>query len=110
VGHIIILLDEYLRLNAYQAATLEMQALCTTLCGEMSFRKTTDFLEQWLAGLLSHSTCWRLVQRAGVVAANTRAEEVEAVFTRGEAVLQAGERQVERLYMEADGVYVRLQK
>ena len=104
------LLDEYLGLNAYQAATPEMQAMCTVLCGQMSFRKAADYLEQWLAGLLSHSTCWRLLQRTGEVAANARVEEVEAVFTRGEAVSQAGERQVERLYMEADGVYVRLQK
>lgn len=104
------LLDEYLGLNADQAATPEMQALCTFLCGEMSFRKAADFLEQWLAGLLSHSTCWRLLQRTGQVAANARGEEVEAVFSRGEPIAQAGERSIERLYMEADGVYVRLQR
>jgi len=31
-------------------------------------------------------------------------EEVEAVFGRGEALAPAGKRQVERLYMEVDGV------
>jgi hypothetical protein len=35
---------------------------------------------------------------------------VEAVFERGEVVPEGGERQVERLYMEADGIYVRLQR
>jgi hypothetical protein len=103
------LLDEYLGLNANQAATPEMQAMCTILCGQISFRKGADFLEQWLAGLLSHSTCWRLLQRTGEVAANASKAEVEAVFSRGEPIAQAGERRVERLYMEADGVYVRLQ-
>jgi hypothetical protein len=103
------LLDEYLGLNAYQAATPEMQAMCTILCGELSFRKGADFLEQWMAGLLSPSTCWRLLQHTGEVAASARAEEVEAVFNRGEAVVDAGERSVECLYVEADGVYVRLQ-
>jgi hypothetical protein len=104
------LLDECLGWKAYQAATVEMQAMCTILCGEISFRKGADFLEQWMAGLLSHSTCWRLLQRSGEAAASARAEEVEAVFSRGEAVGYAGERPIERLYMEADGVYVRLQK
>ena len=103
------LLDEYLGLNANQAATPEMQTMCTILCGQILFRKGADFLEQWLAGPLSHSTCWRLLQRSGEVAANASMEEVEAVFSRGEPIEQAGERGVERLYMEADGVYVRLQ-
>ena len=103
------LLDEYLGLSAHQAATPEMQALCTILCGQLSFRKAAEFLEQWLAGLLSHSTCWRLLQRTGEVAVEARADEVEAVFSRGEDVAQAGKRCIERLYMEADGVYVRLQ-
>jgi hypothetical protein len=87
-----------------------MQAMCTLLGGQMSFRKAADFLEQWLAGLLSHSTCWRLLQRTGEAAAVSTVEEVGAVFTRGETVAQAGERHIERLYMEADGVYVRLQR
>ena len=104
------LLDEYLGLNAYQAATPEMQALCTILCGEISFRKGADFLEQWLAGVLSHSTCWRLLQRTGEVAAHARQEEVETVFGRGKAIAPTGERRVERLYVEADGVHVRLQR
>lgn len=104
------LLDEYLGLNAYQAATPEMQAMCSILCGEISFRKGADFLEQWMAGLLSHSTCWRLLQHTGEVAAAAGAEEVEAVFSMGEPVAQMGERSIERLYMEADGVFVRLQR
>lgn len=104
------LLDEYLGLNAHQVATPEMQAMCTMLCGALSFRKAADFLGQWLAGLLAYSTCWRLLQRTGRMAVVAMVEEVEAVFSRGEPLLQAGERPIERLYMEADGVYVRLQK
>jgi hypothetical protein len=110
LGEYHFLLDEYLGLNASQAATPEMQAMCTNLCGEISFRKAADFMEQWMAGLLSHSTCWRLLQRTGEAAANARVEEVEAAFSRGEPIAQAGERCTERLYMEADGVYVRLQR
>jgi hypothetical protein len=104
------LLDEYLGLSTYQGATPEMQAMGTILCGELSFRKAADFLQQWMAGLLSHSTCWRLLQRTGERAAKACAEEVEAVFAGGAAIADAGRRPVERLYMEADGVYVRLQR
>ena len=104
------LLDEHLGLKAYQAATPEMQAMCTMLCGEMSFRKAADILEEWLAGLLSHSTCWRLLQRTGQAAVSAETAAVEAVFGRGDVDPEVGERCVERLYMEADGVYVRLQR
>lgn len=104
------LLDEYLGQKAYQAATPEMQRLCTHLSGELSFRKAAGFLEQWLSGVMSYATCWRLLQRSGAVAAAASKQEVEAVFGRGAALAETGEPRVERLYMEADGVFVRLQK
>jgi hypothetical protein len=104
------LLDEYLGLKAHQAATPEMQAMCTKLGGEMSFRKAADILAEWMTGLLSYSTCWRLLQRTGEAAICAETAAVEAVFAHGEVVPEAGERRVERLYMEADGVYVRLQR
>jgi hypothetical protein len=104
------LLDEHLGLKAYQGATPEMQALCTKMSGEMSFRKAAEALADWMAGLLSHSRCWRLLQRTGQAAERAEAAAVEAVFGRGEVVPEGGERRVERLYMEADGIYVRLQR
>ena len=109
-GRCHFLLDEHLGLKAYQGATPEMQAMITKWSGEMSFRKAAEVLADWMAGLLSHSTCWRLLQRTGqaVICAETAA--VEAVFGRGEDVPGGGERGVERLYMEADGIYVRLQR
>jgi hypothetical protein len=103
------LLDEYLGLEAHQAATPEMQAICSIMGSEMSFRTAADVLERWQAGLLSCSTCWRLLQRTGETAVSGETAAVEAVFERGERVPEVGEREVERLYMEADGVYVRLQ-
>lgn len=99
-----VLLDEYIGLSAHQAATPEMQAMCTVLCGELLFRKAAGFREQWMAGMLSHSTCWRLLQRTGEAAVRAGEEEVEAVFGRGEPIAPIGERCVERWYIEADGV------
>lgn len=104
------LLDEHLGLKAYQGATPEMQAMITKWSGEMSFRKAADTLADWMAGLLSHSTCWRLLQRTGQAAVSAEAAAVEAVFGRGAVVSEGGERRVKRLYMEADGIFIRLQK
>ena len=104
------LLDEYLGLKAQQAATPEMQAICSIMGSEMSFRTAAGLLARWQAGLLSSSTCWRLLQRTGEAAASAEATVVQAVFERGEGVPKAGEREVERLYVEADGVHVRLQR
>jgi hypothetical protein len=84
--------------------------MCTKLSGAMSFRKAADTLADWMVGLLSHSTCWRLLQRTGQSAVSAETAAVDAVFGRGEVVSEGGERRVERLYMEADGVYVRLQR
>jgi hypothetical protein len=56
-GSLSFFAGEYLELKAYQAATPEMQAMCTTLAGHMSFRTAAGMLEEWLAGLLSHSSC-----------------------------------------------------
>jgi len=103
------LLDEYLGLQAHQAATPEMQAICTIMGSEMSFRTAAGLLVRWQAGILSSSSCWRLLQRTGQTAVSGEVAAVQAVFERGERVPEAGEREVERLYMEADGVHVRLQ-
>lgn len=103
------LLDEYLGLKANQAATPEMQAICTVMGSQMSFRTAAGLLARWQAGVLSCSTCWRLLQRTGEAAVRAEAATVQAVFERGERVPEAGAREVERLYVEADGVYVRLQ-
>jgi hypothetical protein len=104
------LLDEHLGLRTNQVATPEMQAMCTQLGAEISFRKAAEILQTWMAGLLSTSTCWRLLQRTGeaTVAAETAA--IEAVFGCGDQLAGAGERRVERLFMEVDGLYVRLQR
>jgi hypothetical protein len=109
-GRYRFLLDEYLGLRAHQVATPEMQAICTSLGSDMSFRKAANTLARCLASVLSPSSCWRLLQRTGKAAASAETEAVEAVFERGEALPQVGEREVERLYMEADGVHVRLQR
>jgi hypothetical protein len=108
-GRYRFILDEYVGLRAHQAATPELQAICTKMSSEMSFRTAADLLKQWQAGVLSASTCWRLLQRTGEAAANAEVAAVQAVFERGERVPDGGEREVERLYIEADGVYVRLQ-
>ena len=109
-GRYHFLLDEHLGLKAYQGATPEMEALCTKMSGEMSFRKAADTLADWMAGLLSHSTCWRLLQRIGQAVVCAEAAAVEAVFERGEVEPERGARRVERLYMEADGIFIRLQR
>ena len=104
------LLDEHLGLSANQVATPEMQAMCAQLGAELSFRKAADFLQTWWADLLSTSTCWRLLQRTGQAAVAAETAAIKAVFGCGDNLAAAGERRVERLFMEADGLYVRLQR
>jgi len=50
------------------------------------------------------------VQRAGETALTAHSQDVEAQFANGAAESDRGEHRVRRLYIEAEGVYVRLQR
>lgn len=101
------LLDEVLGLPAYQGASLEVMESVVLLATSLPFAKVGEVLERLTAGVLGASTVWRLVQRVGERVVEEEKEEVERVFAQGEPPQRDGEKQVQRLYVEADGVMVR---
>lgn len=105
-----ILLDEYLKLPARQVATPSMQRAVVALAGDVGFEKVAQHLAGLTAAVLSTSTVWRTVQRVGRAALAQEAQEGVAVYQQGQLPRQAGTRVTERLFVEADGVYVRLQQ
>lgn len=103
------LLDEHLGLPAQQLATGSVTKALVSLSGDVGFEKTGQHFSSLTAGVLSTATIWRLKERVARLALASEEAEGDAVYKRGSRSNQEGERKVSQLFMEADGVYVRLQ-
>lgn len=103
-------LDELLGLPSNQLAVPVVTEKAIEIATEIGFKKTGKLLESLTGGELSAMAVWRLLKRVGERALEEEAAEGEAVYRRGEKPRQEGNRIVERLYMEGDGVWVRLQR
>lgn len=101
------LLDEVLCLPAHQAASEEVMESVIWLAAGLPFAWVSEALVRLTAGVLSPSTAWRLVQQVGRRVAEEEEGEVKRVFGQGQPPQRVGQRQVRRLYVEADGVMVR---
>lgn len=108
-GRFHFLLDEHLGWESHRAATPSLQEAALHLTAMTSFREAAQALEKMTAGVLSPSTLHRLVQKVAEKAVAQEREEVEACFGRGEEP-ERGEWVVPRLFLEADGVSVHLQR
>ncbi len=106
-GH--FLLDKAIGLLPQQAATAEVQETVVAPAAEVSFGQAAAHLARMTAGVLSKSTAWRLLGAVGRRALKAEESMAQAVYEQG-CLLPAGKRQAERIYVEADGVWVRLQR
>jgi len=104
------LLDELLELPPRQLAVPVVAEKAIEMASEMGFKKTGEVLASLTGGALSAMSVWRLLEQVGEQALAAERVEGEAVYERGERLRQEGERTPERLFMEADGVWVRLQR
>jgi len=107
-GRARFLLDEELKLAPKVRTTPRLQAIAVELCSRMPFRVAADTLLKLLPSAPRPVTLHRLVAQVG----DRRRQEGEAlrrqVFEQGIAC--AGERRVARLFVEADGKWVHLQR
>ena len=78
------------------------------LVAVVSFEQVSKQVRRLTAGVLSKSTVWRLLQAVGKRALEAEERLCEAVYEQGYE-LEPGKREVEWLYVEGDGVWVRLQ-
>jgi hypothetical protein len=82
--------------------------LAALVASWLPFRAASELLQR-LGLPLSPMTVHRLVQHFGATIAQRQQAEAEAVFGWGE-LPPSEERSVERLYLEADGVWIHLQR
>lgn len=101
-------LDEELGLAPQVRATARLQELAVELCSRVPFRVAAGVLRRVLPAAPSPAALHRLVARVGDRRQRETAELRRQVFDQGEP--GRGERQVARLFVEADGSWVHLQQ
>jgi len=98
------LLDEALGLEPRQRLSPWLRELAGKLAVEMPYHRAAGVLGELVPGV-SAMGIWQVVQRAGDAERRAAEAAQAAVFERGEAPV--GERKVEELCVEADGVLIR---
>ncbi|MDD3717610.1 MAG: ISLre2 family transposase [Actinomycetota bacterium] len=103
------LLDEALGWGGGLAATPALEARALKMCSESSFRCAADNLSFFLAENIRHTLLHEMVGKRGSEAACAKQSLACDLFESG--VIPASEgRRAERLFMEADGCMISLQR
>lgn len=104
----LFLLDRLLGWAPGRSCTAKVAQLAALVASQLPFRPASELLEA-LGMPLSHMSVHRLVQQVGGAIAEQQEAEAEALFVDGE-LPPSEERQAQRLYVEADGVWIHLQR
>ena len=103
------LLDEALKLPYRGSLSQRVVTFALSLAGVLPYRRTAKVLKQVLPQGVSASAMQKQVWRFGARVEKAEAVKQEATFGKGE-VPEKGEEAVSRLFVEADGVNVALQR
>ena len=108
-GEYHFLLDEYLNWRPYQQATVSLTEAVVDSATKSTFRTVSREVEKYSAGVLSASSIHRILQRVSGDAISGEKQELEDCFEKGD-LPPPGDRKTSVLYVEADGLRVRLQR
>ncbi len=108
-GEYRFLLDEELNWRRKQEATVSLTEALVDSATYLSFRKVSREAAKYSAGVLSATTIHRILQRVTQDAINREKAEWESCFERG-VLSPSGEKKAPALYVEADGVWIHLQR
>ncbi|BCV24419.1 hypothetical protein kuro4_11920 [Gelria sp. Kuro-4] len=106
-GKTVFLLDEVLGLPAYARISGNLAQMCQLIGLDVPFRQAAKIIGL-LVPRVSAMTVWKCFQQAGAAAAKEAQARREAVFEDG--VVPDGTRRPPELYIEADGVAIKLQR
>jgi hypothetical protein len=103
------LLDELSGTQRYQHTTASVQELALEMASFMPYRRSAEVLRKASAIDLPHQTIWRLVGRAADPYLEKAERELKWFLETGE-IPEEESKTVSRLFMEADGVMLSLQR
>jgi hypothetical protein len=101
----IYLLDQYLNNETVGHVSTNLAEKIVEISLEESYRKTAQAMESTTNASMSHTTAWAVIQRIG---SKLRDKEQHLVDKYEQGRLK-GEREVEVLFQEADGVWISMQ-
>jgi len=101
------LLDETIGLPAYERISGNLSRMCQLISLDVAFRQAAEIISL-MAPRVSATTVWQHFQQAGAEAAKEAQTKRQAVFEDG--VVPDGTRRPPELYIEADGVAIKLQR
>ena len=103
------LLDEALGWTRGRVLSPSLQAIVLKLVGVMPYRRAADLLGQLVSQAVGRMTLHRLVQVLGTQVERDQEAARAAVYEQGQAPPRGAE-QAERLFVEADGLSIALQR
>src|SRR5690625_303367 len=98
-------LDEWLGLRKRQRYSPLVEVKVAEMASKSDYRETERVLKEWTAVNLSHNTVGNIVRRVGE--AQAKFDEAMVQDLEVSAELPKGNKEVNYLYTEADGVFVR---
>lgn len=96
--------DEWAGFKKYKRRSPFVEVKVAEMASESTYRETAHILKEWTAVDISHATVGTIVREVGE--AQAKADEDMVIDLEDSAVLPEG-KEVEFLYAEADGVFVR---
>src|SRR5690625_25959 len=98
-------LDRWLGFRKHQRYSPLVEIKVAELASESTYRESSRILKEWTAVDISHTTVGTIVKRVGE--AQAQADQDMVLDLNHAAKLPVGQKKVDYLYTEADGVYVR---
>ena len=108
-GNTMFALDDYLGWKPRQQASPSLTESIVSMASAVPFRMANKMVSDLTAGVLSPMTVHRLLSGVGQSAMDDEYDRWESCFEHGEDVCD-GQQQADVLYIEADGVWVHLQR
>lgn len=102
-------LDKLIGMSQYQHTTASVQNLALEMASFMSYRRSAEVLKKASAIDLPHQTIWRMVAKAADPYLKKAESELKWFMETGE-IPDEGSKSLTRLFLEADGVMLSLQR
>lgn len=103
------LLDELIGMRQYRHMTTSVQEIALDMASSMPYRRCAEVLHKASAINLPHQTIWRLVQKVADPYLRKTEQQLNWFLETGE-IPECEMKAVSRLFMEADGVMISLQR
>lgn len=102
----VYLLEDQMKMEKIGAVSSNLAKIISEAAAEMPYRKTAELISQTTGQIISSHGAWNVVQQIG----KEISKEEEIILSEMEEETTRGETETPIIFMEADGVYLNIQK